>query len=282
MKREIRLIALDVDGTLFNSKGIVTTHTKEVLRQVLDAGIAVVISTGRPYIGLPFAAMKELGLCYAITANGAGVYQFPERNCLFEDAIAPQEGAVLLKELYRHNLHVDAFINGDAYTQSSTRSFIDKLQISESLRNYIRDTRVIVDDLGVHVVEKQLGIQKLTLNFTSEADGSFPVRDKVLALIQKNYPKLHVVSGGFHNLEITKAGISKAKGLHFLCQMLDIPVEQSMVCGDSENDYDIVMAAGIGVAMANSEQILLDHADYVTKSNDEDGIAYAIEQLVQF
>ena len=281
MKRDIRLIALDLDGTLFNSKGMITKHTKEMIQKAGQAGITVIISTGRPYIGLPLDDAVELGIKYAITANGAGIYQIPSKKCLFEDAIAPEAGAELLKELYQHKLHLDAFIGGNAYTQSSTRDFITKLTISDSMRTYIRDSRTVVDDLAAYVVEHQLGIQKLTLNFTPDEDGNYTERDNIVTLLA-NFPHLHYVSGGFHNLEITKKGITKGEALRFLCKHLNIPVEQSMACGDSENDLAIVTASGLGVAMANSEQLLLDHAEFVTLSNDEDGVAYAIEELVQF
>ena len=280
MKQDIRLIALDLDGTLFNSKGIITNRTKEMIQRAGQAGITFIISTGRPYIGLPLDDAIELGIKYAITANGAGIYQIPTRKCLFEDPISPQAGANLLTELYQHHLHLDAFIHGDAYTQASTRDFINNLHISDSMRTYIRDTRTVVEDLASYVVAHQLGIQKLTLNFTPDENGIYTERDNIIDMLT-HYPDLHYVSGGFNNLEITKKGTTKAEGLRFLCRHLNIPVEQSMACGDSENDYAIVTASGLGVAMANSEQLLLDHADYVTLSNDEDGIAYAIEELVK-
>jgi Cof subfamily protein (haloacid dehalogenase superfamily) len=281
MKQDIRLIALDLDGTLFNSKGIITKHTKEMIQKAGQAGITVIISTGRPYIGLPLEDAVELGIKYAITANGAGIYQIPSRKCLFEDSIAPEAGATLLTELYQHNLHLDAFIGGNAYTQSSTRDFINRLTLSDSMRTYIRDSRTVVDDLASYIVAHQLSIQKLTLNFTPDENGNYTVRDNIITLLTQ-YPELHYVSGGFNNLEITKKGTTKGEGLRFLCNYLNIPIDQSMACGDSENDFAIVTASGLGVAMANAEQLLLDHADFVTLSNDEDGIAYAIEELVKF
>lgn len=281
MKKEIRLIALDLDGTLFNSRGSISSHNRETIKKVMDAGIAVVISTGRPYVGLPLDALYELGVKYAITANGSAVYELPDRKCLLEDAISPERSASLLRDIYQHNLHLDAFIQGEAYTQASTRNLIENLHISESLRAYIQNSRTIVEDLAAFVVEKQLGVQKLTLNFPSDKNGNPVGRDEILTLLQK-YPDLHSVSGGFQNIEINKNGISKARGLLYLCELLHIPVEKSMACGDSQNDYDIVTASGIGVAMSNSEQILLEAADYISRSNDEDGVAYAIEQLVEF
>lgn len=279
MNDKIKLIALDLDGTLYNTNGQISDKNREVLKYAIDRGITVVISTGRPYVGLPLSDLKEIGIDYAITSNGAGIYRVADKTCLLEDAISPEEGAALLRQLYQYPIHLDAFIDGDAYTQASTRGLIDKLQISESLRTYIRDTRIVVDDLADYVSSNQLGIQKLTLNFTPDTTGGLTAREDVTALLRK-HPEYHYVSGGFRNIEVNKTGVSKAKGLRFLCETLHIPLTQTMACGDSENDYDIVTLAGIGVAMANAEEILLHAADFVSRSNNEDGVAFAVEQLV--
>lgn len=279
MNHKIKLIALDLDGTLYNTNSQISERNREVLKYAVDCGITIVISTGRPYIGLPLSLLKEIGIDYAITSNGAGIYRVFDKTCLLEDAISPKDSAALLQQLYQFPLHLDAFIDGDAYTQSSTRGLIEQLQISESLRTYIRDTRIVVDDLADYVASNQLCIQKLTLNFIPDGNGGLAARENVIALLQ-THPEYHYVSGGFQNIEVNKTGVSKAKGLRFLCETLHIPLTQTLACGDSENDYDIVTLAGIGVAMANSEKILLDAADFVSRSNDEDGVAYAIEELV--
>ena len=280
MKKEIKLIALDLDGTLYNNDGKISQKNKDALKRARENHTAIVISTGRPYVGLPLEEMKEIGMEYAITANGAAVYHIPDKKCLYEDAITANEGAALLRKLFQHTFHLDAFINGSAYTQASTRPLIDRLQIPVSLRAYIKNTRNIVDDLAGFVSSNNLSIQKLTLNFIRDKDGVLIDRAKIAALLDE-YSGFHYLSGGFENLEINKAGVSKAKGLRFLCDALNIPLSQTLACGDSENDLDIVTAAGVGVAMANAQQILLDAADFVTLSNEDDGVAYAIETLTE-
>ena len=279
MNQNIKLVALDLDGTLYNSNGVISDGNRQTLKDIIDRGVTVVISTGRPYVGLPIADMKEIGIDYAITANGAGVYRTKDRCCLQEDSIATKDGAALLRQLHQLPVHIDAFIDGNAYTQESTRQYIPKLHVPESLRSYIRDTRTVVENLADYVAAHSLTIQKLTINFVPDDAGNLTFRDETAALLDK-YPQFHYVSGGFRNIEVNKAGVSKAKGLRFLCETLHIPLSQTMAWGDSENDYDIVTAAGVGVAMANAEAILLNSADFVSRSNDEDGVAYAIRKLI--
>lgn len=280
MKHKIQLIALDLDGTLFNSQSRISDYNKKILKKAVASGITVIISTGRPYIGLPLEDMKEIGIRYAITANGAAIYRLPEKEVLFEDCLDTETSTSLLKELFQIELHLDAFIDGDGYSQTSTAELISKLQIPESLRKYIQSTRKRVPDLVAFVRENHYNVAKMTLNFAPAADGTFPSRDAAEAIL-KSHPKIAYVSGGFNNLELTKKGISKAKGLAFLCNLLNIPMEETMACGDSENDLDIVKAAGIGVAMRNAQKVLIDAADFVSKSNDEDGVAYAVVELCE-
>lgn len=279
MNENIRLIALDLDGTLYNSDGQISIKNRDTLKRAIANGITVIIATGRPFVGLPVDVLKEIGIEYAITANGAGIYRIDDRHNLFEDTISPADGAALLRRLYQYPIHLDAFINGNAYTQTSTRSLIDKLQVPPALRTYIRDSRIVVDDLPEYVLENGFSIQKLTLNFIPDSNGVLTAREDIRTLLQ-TCPEFHCVSGGYCNLEVNKSGVSKAKGLHFLCETLGIPLTQTLACGDSENDYAIITEAGIGVAMANAEQLLLDAADYVSCSNNEDGVACAVEHFL--
>ena len=85
----IKLIALDLDGTLFTTQGTISSHTIDVLNRAKDAGIEVIISTGRPFCGLPFEQISQTSIRYAITANGAAVYKIAEKNCLFENPMEP-------------------------------------------------------------------------------------------------------------------------------------------------------------------------------------------------
>ena len=274
----VKLIALDIDGTLYNKDGVITSYNKEMIRKAVENGITVIISTGRPYIGLPVDEMKELGIQYAITANGSAVYRVPEKELLLDESMDTDLSVRLLRKLYTQSLHIDAFINGDGYTQFSTSELTNLLDIPDSLKKYIQTTRKTITDLAAYIEEHKLCVSKLTLNFAPDADGSYTTREKTKEILD-TFPEVTYVSGGFHNLEVTRCGIAKSKGLKFLCDSLHISMEDTMAVGDSENDLDIVKAAGIGVAMGNAQQLLKDSADFISLSNEEDGVAYAIERF---
>ncbi len=276
-----KIIALDLDGTLLSTTGEITPYTREQIRSATDNGIAVVISSGRPYTGIPLKEAKELGIEYAITTNGAAVYRILDNACLYEDGLSPELTIDVLSNLPSSHLHLDVFIEGTAYTQRSTFHIIrHSLILPESLKNYIITNRMQVDTLLDFIREKRPTIQKANMIFEQEADGSFICRDETNAYLLSR-PELSVVCGGYFNLEFTKAGVTKAKGLHFLCDYLGIPIEASMACGDSENDLDILKAAGLSVAMANAENCVKEVCSYVTSSCNEDGVGRAIARFTK-
>lgn len=274
-----KIIALDLDGTLFSRSGEVTPYTKEMLLAARERGIAIVISSGRPFTGLPFDTAKELGIEYAITANGAGVYRIADKNCLHEDAMVSQTAAGLCNILHEKHLHLDAFIHGEAYTQNTSFEIIQHSVLPESVKNYILTTRNQVPDLAAFILENNFTLQKLSLTFEQETDGVFIDREDTKTYLLSR-PDLNVVCGGFHNLECTKAGVTKGTGLQFLCNYLNIPIEQSMACGDSENDLDILKAAGYSVAMENAEEEIKSVCDFVTASCDDDGVGCVIAKFL--
>lgn len=278
MNPKIHIIALDLDGTLFNRDRQITPYTKEQIKKAVDCGIAVVISTGRPYVGLPLEEAAELGIRYAITTNGAAVYEIPTRTCLYEKCMSEDFSWKILGEVLKKHVHLDAFVHGDAYTQTSTLEVVRHSSLPESTRNYILTTRDQVEDISDFFRKNHLRLQKATINFEVESDGGFVDREETKELLL-SYPQIQVVCGGYNNLEFTSAGVTKGAGLRFLCEHLNIPIESAMVCGDSENDKDIMEAAGFAVAMGNAEREIKEIADYVTATNEEDGVGLAIEKF---
>lgn len=277
MHSNIQLIALDLDGTLYQQDGTISSFTKEQIKAAVKDGITVILSTGRPYVGLPLDDAKELGISYAITANGAAIYEIPSKTCMHEEGLPPKISVPILKSLLKFHLHLDAFVAGNAYTQESTRNIIQELSFPESLKNYIFSTRKVVPDICKYIEDNRLTLQKVTVNFVTREDGSCIDREAARQLLE-SYPQLKIVCGGFQNLEFTKAGISKAAGLHFLCKKLGISPENTMVCGDSENDLDIMQAAGLAIAMENATSEIKSIAHHVTASNNRDGVGLAIQK----
>ena len=275
----VKLIALDLDGTLFNSQSQISAHNIDTIKKANEAGATVVISTGRPYSGLPFEQLKGSGIRFAITTNGSAIYEIESGKCLFEEAMDEEIILPILDFLLTKDIHMDAFIGGKGYTPVQCVAAGQKLANPPALKHYILNTRVRVDNLPLFIHENHLKVQKMTLNFYPEG-GIFKDREEVRKYLESN-PAVTTVSGGYNNLEFTRADVNKGVGLQKMAQLLDIPVAQTMAVGDTENDLAIIRAAGFGVAMGNATAAVKSAADYITTSNDEDGVATAIAHFLR-
>lgn len=277
--KDIKLVALDLDGTLFDNSSRISKRNLTAIRSITDKGIHVVISTGRPFEGIPFDQIKGTGINYAITANGSGIYEISTGKCLYENAMDEELVTPILNFLLTRDIHMDAFIGGKGYTPIQCVETAQKLTVPSSIKNYIITTRTRLDNILQFIHENQLKVQKMTLNFYPTADGTLIDRETVRKFLVSN-PSITTVCGGYNNLEFTRADANKGVGLRKLAEILGVNPDATMAIGDTENDLAIIEAAGIGVAMGNATDAVKARADYVTTTNTKDGVAAAIEHFI--
>lgn len=277
--KDIKLVALDLDGTLFDNSSHISERNLTAIRGITDKGIHVVISTGRPFEGIPFDQIKGTGINYAITANGSGIYEISTGKCLYENAMDEELVTPILNFLLTRDIHMDAFIGGKGYTPVQCVETAQKLTVPSSIKNYIITTRTRLDNILQFIHENQLKVQKMTLNFYPAADGTLIDRETVRKFLVSN-PSITTVCGGYNNLEFTRADANKGVGLRKLAEILGVNPDATMAIGDTENDLAIIEAASIGVAMGNATDAVKARADYVTTTNTKDGVAAAIEHFI--
>lgn len=277
--KDIKLVALDLDGTLFDNSSHISERNLTAIRSITDKGIHVVISTGRPFEGIPFDQIKGTGINYAITANGSGIYEISTGKCLYENAMDEELVTPILNFLLTRDIHMDVFIGGKGYTPVQCVETAQKLTVPSSIKNYIITTRTRLDNILQFIHENQLKVQKMTLNFYPAADGTLIDRETVRKFLVSN-PSITTVCGGYNNLEFTRADANKGVGLRKLAEILGVNPDATMAIGDTENDLAIIEAAGIGVAMGNATDAVKARADYVTTTNTKDGVAAAIEHFI--
>lgn len=276
---DIKMIAVDLDGTLFTSSKEIIPETLSALERASAMGIEIIPATGRPFHGVSEKVTGLEFVNYILTCNGAAIYNRRTGECLYEQPMSWEKGAEILTALKGLNISIDAFINGYSYKERSQINFIDSLALSQVMKDYIKKTRLYVDDLIEFVSSEKHSVQKITLNFAKNPDGTSLDRDETKARLDK-ISDIAVVSGGDNNLEITESTINKGISLVNFGKRLGIDRSQIMAFGDSGNDLEMLKAAGFGVAMGNSEKAVLDIADYVTLSNNDNGIGDAIEKLI--
>ncbi len=269
-----RLIAIDMDGTLLNSKKVLTERSLNTLREAHERGILIVPSTGRMAQGLP-EYIKQLSFVrYIITINGGVVWDLQEDVSLYEANIPYERAIEVMEFIQKYDAINDCYCNGEAFMD---RRFIERIDhhIPDSLADVIRRSRKPVDGFVEFMRNKHADVQKIQMFFHDN--------DKRLAAIQEltqTFPDLALACSQTYNIELNAASANKGNALTILCRHLGIDIDQTMAFGDGGNDKAMLLAAGYAVAMENGTDDIKAVADYVTQSNDEDGVARAIEKLI--
>lgn len=270
----IKMVALDLDGTTFNSKGELTDRTKNTLERAASNGVYIVVSTGRSFNSLPESIKSVEGISYAITSNGAHINKISTGEAIYNDYIHPDNIETILELKEKHNTGIEVFINGQAYIDEPTYRDIEKNGSQFRSAAYVLWSRKPVPDIAMLMRENRGIIENVNFCF----DGPDHL-ESAKADIQA-IPNATVTTSFKNNLEVGGPNTSKKTALVELMKMLGVERSELMCCGDAPNDIQMIELAGLGVAMGNAWGGTKDHADYVTASNDEDGVALAIEKFV--
>ncbi|PYZ98202.1 phosphoglycolate phosphatase [Alteribacter lacisalsi] len=242
--KPIKLIALDMDGTLLGNNMDVSKENTEAIQRAHDHSIDVVLSTGRMMLTAGKYA-EELGLkSYLITVNGSEIWH--SRGELVERQLLDVKFVELMRDLTdEHGTHFWA-------------ASVDQVWNAE-----------LPENLHDH--------EWMKFGFDVKED---EVREKIKSLLTAE-KELEITNSSLTNLEINAAGINKAYALKKVCKRLGITMNEVMAVGDSLNDLAMIKEAGIGVAMGNAQDYVKKQADYVTSTNLEHGVAEAIELAIK-
>ncbi|WP_420875118.1 Cof-type HAD-IIB family hydrolase [Pseudalkalibacillus hwajinpoensis] len=246
MDKEIKLIALDMDGTLVNHDGDVSKENEDAVKHAKEQGIHVVLSTGR---SLPFCRdiAEQLGhSAYLVTVNGGQIFD-KELNLVDSTHLTND----LVKRLW------ELKVKHDVYFWSST---------TEGVFNTKKPFDKEIDDYNW-----------LKFGFDIQDDN---VRKVITDEVMAN-EALEVTNSSPTNLEINPAGVNKAAALMKVCKWLDLSMDNVMAVGDSMNDIAMIREAGFGVAMGNAQERVKEAANWITKDYTEHGVAHAINRVLK-
>lgn len=271
---DIKLIALDLDGTLLDSQKHLSTGNRKALEACCERGIQIVPTTGRTVDGIPDMIKEIPGIRYAITTNGAVIEDMAEQKRL-EEKLLPWELALeLLETASRYRTMYDLYIERRGVTEPRFYDHLSDYGIPSQLETLIRATRDVYPSIKEYVRSSRKPVEKINLFFSDMEE-----RERVRAVLESRGDILITSSMSF-NLELNALGATKGGGILRLAEHLGIAREQTMAIGDGENDFSMIEDAGVGVAMKNGLQELQNVADYITDTNDEDGVASAIAHFV--
>ncbi len=272
---KIKILAFDMDDTLLDGHGKLSDGNKAAIMRAMEKGYHVVIATGRVLAALPKDVLAVEGVQYAVTSNGARITDLHTGKILFENLITPEAVDAVKPYLHDEDVMLEIFFDDAVYADRKDLAHLaDFGRTSEKSQYYVLTTRQPVDDLLGLLEENKDRMENLNLIMADDEK-----RLRWLSEIKK-IPGVTACSSTPDNIEIGGLNTSKADALIELAAYLGLDKDSIMAFGDSSNDEQMVVRSGIGVAMGNSVPELLDVADYIAPTNEDDGVAYTLEHLL--
>nr|WP_207729443.1 Cof-type HAD-IIB family hydrolase [Clostridium gallinarum] len=273
----IKVIIMDVDGTLTNSKKLIPEETKSALIKAQENGAILVLASGRPTSGLMDFA-KELNMEHyhglLVSFNGSMVIDCETNNILFNETMKVEDGQAVLEHMKKFN--VKPMINKDNY-----------MYVNDVFDNEIK---INGEPFNIIQYESRGGKFKLCEKDDLASFADYPLNKILIAgdpeYLKENYQyimepfkdKLSCMFTAPFYFEFTANGIDKAKALDTVLTPMGYTKEEMIAFGDGHNDASIIKYAGIGVAMGNAVEELKSIADEITLSNEENGIAVSLRK----
>lgn len=270
---ETRCIALDLDFTTLNNQGRLSDTTRMALTYAIDKGVHIVIASGRSLNSLPEDIREIKGIRYAVTSNGAAVYDLLTGECLKQYKLTAPAVREILRMTEDMPVAFEAFIDGKAYAQEDYVR--DPLRYGAISVSYVQRTRLPVPDFRNFLLENCTRLDCIDLVLTDMQQKS-----RLWEKLEKTVPDVYITSSVDHLLEISYKDCGKHSGVRFVLERLGLPRESLVAFGDGDNDAPMLEYAGIGIAVANASMACRAAADRVTRPNDEDGVALEIFRLL--
>ncbi len=265
----IRLLALDLDGTLTTSEKTVTKRTRDALNAAAAQGVTVVLATGRPVPGtMPLAddlGLKDMG-GYVLASNGSSVYDCAKERDVFFDTLP--------MEYYDEILSLNDTYGCTALTYDDTHILTENAKHKYVLAESINCNMPIRE---VPSLRKEVTTPVSKFLLVEDHEKLVPLEQ---ALRERFGDVLDIFFATPYFLDVNPKGAEKGAGLKRLTDLLGIPSADVMACGDGYNDLGMLKWSGLGVAMGNAYGPVQEAADVVTDTNDRDGVAKAIEKYI--
>lgn len=286
-----KLVAIDLDGTMLNSYGVVTENTKKVIKQTIEKGVEVIIASGRPIDSIK-AIANEIGSDkYFIAGNGAIIYDIKKEEIIY-DKFMPKQKVLEIIELCEKNS-----ISYNVYTNKTILAPLLKYNVlyyhKENLKKEEnKKTNInIVKDMYTYIKEsKEEKFIKISICDNSKTVfNSIIKKVKMIGNIEVldvSHISRKIIKQGteeipieYYYTEISEKNVDKWYAIEYLIKKLNIRKDEVIAIGDNINDKKMIENAGLGIVMEKSTPVVTKVAKYITKTNNEEGVAEALEKF---
>ena len=286
-----KLVAIDLDGTMLNSYGEVTQKTKEIIKEVQKRGVEVIIASGRPIDSLKTISKEIECDNYFISGNGAILYDIKNNQILYENILKKSKVLDIIKICKENSIFFNIYTEKEVLAESLNFNVLyyykENLNKNEENKTHIN----IIENIYEYLLEREEKILKITI-----CDNNQTIFNSILKKIKEisdievleiSHMSRKMIKQGTEEIpieyfytEISAKNVDKWDAIEELAKRLDIKIEEIMAIGDNINDKKMIENAGMGVVMGGSTQEVINVADFVTDSNDNEGVAKALKRLI--
>lgn len=286
-----KLIAIDLDGTMLNGYGVVTENTKKQIKRTIEKGIDVIIASGRPIDSIKTIANEIGSTKYFIAGNGALIYDIQKNDILYENYLNKEKVLEIIKMCEQnsisYNVYTDKTILATALKYNVLYYYKENLKKAEDKQTHINIVENMYEYINKMKEEKFLKITICDENksvFQSiikklnqiENIEVLDVSHMSRKLIQQGTEEIPIE---YYYTEISAKNVDKWYALEILMSKLNIKKEEIVAIGDNINDKKMIEEAGLGVAMGQSNPTIKEIANYITDSNEQEGVATILEKI---
>ncbi|MGI6007312.1 MAG: HAD family hydrolase [Ruminococcus sp.] len=273
---EIKLIAIDLDGTLLDGECVFREENRIMIRRALKAGYCVVPTTGRSFQNARYEIFKNFDeLPYYINANGTVVTDGKTEEVLYTASFPPGMAGKIYRLCKEYKTYIEPYAGRYAFMEQEGIDHLYRSGLPLSYCEQLMRTNILCENMEKEIEEGEYPVSKF--HIVCESIGEKEILKARIAAI----PGLYPISVVDQNIEVVYQKKSKRDGLKFLCDYLGISRENVMALGDSSNDVEMLEWAGCSVAMGNASDQVKQTAEYVTDSNDNGGVAKALQHFLK-
>ncbi|MEG2291119.1 MAG: Cof-type HAD-IIB family hydrolase [Clostridium sp.] len=269
-----KLICLDMDGTLLTNKKNITDRNLKAIKMAHDLGVKVVVATGRIFVSASYYGDLIGVKAPVIASNGTYVREKDNDKAIYEEYLGQDSCKLIVDILKKYNIEPQFYGIDTLYTKEMKFAALiyEAANKEMPLNRQVKIKRI--EDWNRLFDDKHIKLIKI---MATDLDG------EKIKLAKKEFVELgdfEVVSSLKNSFEVMRKGTSKGNALRRVCDYYGIDRSEVICVGDNENDISMIEFAGLGVAMGNGEEMVKAKADYITLTNEEDGVAHVIEKFI--
>jgi len=287
-----KLIAIDLDGTLLNSNGIISNETKETLQKIISKDIKIVLTSGRMVDSIKAIAQEIGGQKYLIAGNGAIVYDIEKQEILYKNFLNKEKVLSVIKLCEENSIYYNIYTEKELLTpalkynvlyyhkENANREEKDrtKINIIDNMYEYVQNSERD-DYLKITICDEDKTIFNSIIKILKQING-IEVLD-IEHMSRKNISQgTETVELSYAYTEVSAQNVDKWEAIKYIVEREEIPIEQVITVGDNVNDKKMIENAGLGIAMKGSTPKITEIADYITEQdNNHEGVAYSLQKF---